>query len=311
MKTFKEGFTGSLKIFKAPDVLQLIATQRKTGVVYFYEGEDEAAVGFEDGNVVAAYIVKKGKFETLESYLIRSGYVTTFDVETAKKIQEETGEPLEEILVKEKIISSEDLEEIITFKIQEVIDEIITWTTGIYKFVPGKEIYKFSKFKITIPVEKLIIEAIRRQDEWGRIKEKIRDSSMIFEKVEDRMLLFEEKLEKDEKKVIGYVNGKRTVDEIVDLTGIGRFRTYFALYKLYDKGIIKPVADTVRVLKKKRKKRREIKKKEVKKIPAVLTYAVFVVLLLFLILGSLGKRNIFLPKFTPFVPSVYVSDKER
>ncbi|MEN3044725.1 MAG: DUF4388 domain-containing protein [Candidatus Hydrothermales bacterium] len=297
MKIFSEGMSGSLKIFSAPDVLQLISQQRKRGVVYFYRGKTEAAVGFEDGKVVAAYIIREGEFESLENYLVRSGLVSEQDYKTAKEIHEDTGEPIEEILVKGGVITYENLVDIISFKIQEVIDEIITWKEGIYKFEPEKEIYKFSKIKISLPLDSLLMEAAWHQDEWPRIKEKIKSSDMVF-KISEKKPYLELELEKDEKKVLKLINGKRTVQDLVNLTGLGKFKTFYALFRLYEMGRIEPVekpaeeSEKVKVVQ--RREKFKIHEKEVFKISFKQFYISLTIIFIFLFfIFRIDKRWIF------------------
>ncbi|MEN3046613.1 MAG: DUF4388 domain-containing protein [Candidatus Hydrothermales bacterium] len=296
MKTFSEGMSGSLKIFSAPDVLQLISQQKKKGVVYFYRGKTEAAIGFEDGKVVAAYIIREGDFETLENFLVRSGIVSEQDFKTAKEIREDTGEPIEEILIRAGVITSDDLIDIITFKIQEVIDEIVTWRDGIYKFEPDKEIYKFSKVKLSLSLDSLLMEAAWHQDEWPRIKEKIKSSDMIF-KISEKPYL-ELELEKDEKKVLKLINGKRTVQEIVNTSGLGKFRTYYALFRLYEMGRIEPVEESIekpetvkQIIKREKSKIEE--KTTFKLTPKQLYVSLAVISLLLFLIFRIDKRWIF------------------
>ncbi len=306
MKAFKEGLSGSLKIFSAPDVLQLISQQKKKGVLYFYRDKIEAALGFEEGMVVAAYIIRDGEFETLENYLVRSGLVSEMDFRAAKEIQQDTGEPVEEILVREGVITSEQLLEIISFKIQEVIDEIITWKEGIYKFEPEKEIYKFSKIKIKLPLDSLLMEAAWRQDEWPRIKEKIKNPDMIFQ-ISKKKPSIDIELEKDEKRVLKLINGKRTVSEIVNISGLGKFKTYFALFRLYEMGRIEPVKrEEIKELKEEEKKVIKVERKKIVSLFPAFAYTIFITIMLslFFIL-KVYKRGIF-PKVTKIVPEVEV-----
>ncbi len=306
MKAFSEGMSGSLKIFSAPDVLQLISHQRKKGVLYFYRGKTEAAVGFEDGKVIAAYIIREGEFESLENFLVKSGLVSEQDYKTAKEIQEDTGEPLEEILVREGVITSENLIEIISFKIQEVIDEVITWKEGIYKFEPDKEIYKFSKIKISLSLDSLLMEAAWHQDEWPRIKEKIKSSDMVF-KISSKKPQIELELEKDEKKILKIVNGKRTVQEIVNLSGLGKFKTFFALYRLYEMGRIEPVEkvpgrdETVEEVFKERKVKREREK--------VLPPLTFRLILIFLFISLFFILKVYRRGIFPYVEKIVPEQK--
>jgi len=86
----------------------------------------------------------------------------------------------------------------------------------------------------------LILEGMRRIDEWPKIKESIADSKLVFSKKKRRSLTIE--MAEQEKTVLALINGTICVEDIVSLSGLGKFRTYHALYNLLEGGVIEKTA---------------------------------------------------------------------
>ncbi|MEO0276384.1 MAG: DUF4388 domain-containing protein [candidate division WOR-3 bacterium] len=217
-------------------LIQSISFDKKTGVLYLTKEKDEAAIGFEEGYVVASYIIRKGEFETLPRYLVLSGRVGEDIIKEAEKESQKRNLGIEEILLEEGVITRDELEKIIIFKIEEVIDEILTWKEGNFYFVPEDRIYKFSKIKVKVDPQYLIMEGIRRQGELLKMKKKIPSENLIpFPKDVPEIDI---ELSKEEIKVLELVDGEKTINEIAERSGIGRFKTFEALYHLLEIGWI-------------------------------------------------------------------------
>lgn len=217
-------------------LIQSICFDKKTGVLYLTKEKDEAAIGFEEGYVVASYIIRKGEFETLPRYLVLSGRIPENLIKELEKESQKRNLGIEEILLEEGIINKEELESIIIFKIEEVIDEILTWKDGWFNFVPGDRIYKFSKIKVKIDPQYLLMEGIRRQEEILKMRKKIPSDDLIpFPKDVPEIDI---ELSKEEIKVFELVDGEKTIYEIAERSGIGRFKTFEAIYHLLETGWI-------------------------------------------------------------------------
>ncbi|MEO0231357.1 MAG: DUF4388 domain-containing protein [candidate division WOR-3 bacterium] len=217
-------------------LIQSIYFDKKTGVLYLTKEKDEAAIGFEEGYVVASYIIRKGEFETLPRYLVLSGRVREDIIKEAEKESQKRNLGVDEILLGDGIITREELEKIIIFKIEEVIDEILTWKEGNFYFVPEDRIYKFSKIKVKIDPQYLLMEAMRRQGELLKMRKRIPSENLIpFPKDIPEIDI---ELSKEEIKVLELVDGEKNINEIAERSGIGRFKTFEALYHLLEMGWI-------------------------------------------------------------------------
>lgn len=229
-------FEGSLVDFKVPDILQIIASGEKTGVLAVASGEKSVTVGFEEGMVTAASYGEAGRQAPLQEFLIKSGRISQRDLERIAARKEDTGLPIEDILVRDRYVDEDELGELIGFKIQEVMDELFTWTEGKFKFDADVKLYRKSSIKVQLNVQTLLLEGMRRIDEWPRIEKALPNPYMILGKKQEPILPIELPLE--QKRLLTLLDYDRTLEELVDLSGLGKFRTYHALYNLIEIGAI-------------------------------------------------------------------------
>lgn len=280
-------------------LLQSIYLDKKTGVLYLTKEKDEAAIGFEKGFVVASYMVRKGEFESLPVYLVLSGKVNE---NLIKKFQEEskrTGIPIEELLLEEGIITRKELENIITFKIHEVIDEILTWKDGWFNFVPEDRIYKFSKFQVKIDPQYLLMEGIRRQSEWPKMLKKIPSDEAIPVRMDFPQI--EVELSPEELKVLDLIDGEKRVKEIAKMSGIGRFKTYEALYHLIETGWIEIKKTEEKLEEKKELEFPQLKIYERKRFLYLISGGILLFFLFFSIYFKIFLKNFKSMNFIPFI----------
>ncbi|MCX7994697.1 MAG: DUF4388 domain-containing protein [candidate division WOR-3 bacterium] len=227
---------GNLKSINFASILQLIAQERLTGVLKIKRKTELVDIGFIEGQITGAFFEKGEKVERLENYLVRSGFIKKNLYDMIKEIHEETKRPIMNIIIDDKYLTMEEVERIIKFKIQEVIDEVFTWQDGEFKFEEGAIIYPKSLIKIRLNTENIVLESARRFDEWPRIVSQIPSPDLVFKKVERPELKL--KLPEDELRVLSLVDGHRSVNDLVDISGLGKFHTYSCLYHLLTTGQI-------------------------------------------------------------------------
>jgi len=106
------------------------------------------------------------------------------------------------------------------------------WTSGYFEFMEGP-VETREKITLAVPTTKVVMEGIRRLDEWNKFSTRIRDASMLLEPVPGRIpgVGREQDASTEERKVLTLVNGVRTVGEISRLSGQGEFEAHAALYE--------------------------------------------------------------------------------
>lgn len=226
---------GSLKDFSVLDILQLIANQQKTGTLTITSKKGKIVVDFKKGMITSAFHVKKGAQLSIDEYLLESGRISEANLAKARKSHLETGLAWDEVLIKDGYVTEAEFKEIVTFKVQEIIDELFMWDEGTYRFELGKELYPYSRVKVSLRTQALIMEGARRVDELPRIRDALPDENVLIVKTGKVV----SGLGPAEKKFLSLLSRPSTVAELARRGRMGGFRTYEVLFKMIKAGIVK------------------------------------------------------------------------
>jgi hypothetical protein len=157
---------GDLRTMGLPDVLQWIAAGRKTGTLHVERRSVHKRIIVREGNIFSSW--SNDPRESLGQFLIRLRLVTEEQLFRALLGQEEDGRLLGSILVSDGVLSEEDLKRALKAKAEETLYDLFLWPFGQFEFREGE----FPEILITFetPVTPVIMEGIRRVDEWQRIR---------------------------------------------------------------------------------------------------------------------------------------------
>jgi len=227
---------GNVKEFGLADVLQFIAGNQKAGVLQLNSKNDKASIAFENGQVTGAVYGRQGRQDQLHNYLLRSKRIDREKLESILKIQNDTGIPLGDLLLKEGLMTQDEINSLVVFKIQEVLDEVFTWSDARYKFNPDERLYQNSRSQVAIQAESLLLETLRRKDEWPAISKALPSDGMVLKKVQDSIIGLEDS--PDISQVFELIDGSKTIGQVIGETYLGRFRTFNAIYNLLISGTI-------------------------------------------------------------------------
>ncbi len=280
---------GDLRSLNLSSVLQLVGQERLNGVLRMKKRGEIADIGFQEGLVTGAFYERGDKAERLETYLVKSGIIGKNVFELVQEIHNETKRPIMNIIIEDHYLSVEEVERIIMFKIQEVFDELFTWEEGEFKFEQSSVIYPKSMIKIRMNTSSLILEAARRFDEWPRIKKVIASGDIVYKKVDRPELKL--KPADDEERLLTLLDGRRSVDELTEISGLGRFRTYSCLYHLLSSGQIE-IAYAKPTIKKAKRERKPISLKFLI-MPIGVAVMIIGLIIEFLIGNYLNRKNMF------------------
>lgn len=225
---------GNLREFGLADVLQFISGNQKAGVLQLNSRSDKASIAFDSGKITGAVYGRLGKQDQLQNYLMRSKKVNPEQLESILAIQHDTSIPLGDLLIKEGLMNQEEIDGLVVFKIQEVLDEVFTWSDARYKFNPEERLYRNSRSRVAIPAESLILEALRRKDEWPAIARALPSDEIIVKKTGIVPLVDEAPPEVIQ--VHEMIDGARSIGRMIEEGYLGRFRTFSAVYQLVQGG---------------------------------------------------------------------------
>ena len=158
---------GDLRTMALPDVLQWIASGHKTGTLHVERRSVLKRIILREGNVYSSW--SNDPRESLGQFLIRLRVVTEEQLFRALLAQEEKGRLLGSLLVGDGVLSEDDLKRALKAKAEETIYDIFLWPAGQFEFRDG-EFPENILITFESMVTPVILEGIRRVDEWQRIR---------------------------------------------------------------------------------------------------------------------------------------------
>jgi len=257
---------GTIKDFGLPDIFQLIGLQRKTGTLTLQSGKEEVTVTFENGMVVMADSSSKRLEDRLGHVLVKQGKLSAARLEEALQTQKATLQRLGHVLVTSNAITAKDLREALQVQVSQIVFKVFRWRDGEYLFAPTDSVdYDRDNFA-PMSADFILMEGIRMVDEWPIIEKKIPSMDLVFRPVVDHALievveadaadgptfgsLSEAKrpsasskirLTRQEENIFRKVDGTRTVQGIIDSTGLPEFETCRTLFDLLNRNLISTV----------------------------------------------------------------------
>ncbi len=237
---------GNLRDFSIADMFRLLASGRKTGVLYLERSDAQGKVCFKKGRVFFAS--SNWHRESLGRRLVKAGVISEKQLRQAlglQKIQkkEKAERRLGQILVDEGYLDGRVLESFIQEQINDTLFDLFRWDDGELRFEP-EESCDDEDIGIAVSVENIIMEASRRLELWDRIKQKIPSLETEFVMASapgDKSM--EIHLKPREWMLLCYLHDGRTVRELVDLTGYNDFEASKILYGMYAAGLIERLGD--------------------------------------------------------------------
>ncbi len=127
-------FVGRLDQFQLADLLQIVASNQKTGKLNLARSDTEGIIVFRDGQIV--YASSSAVRETLGHLLLCAGLISQDKLVEALEIQhsEENEKRLGTILVEAGHVTTADLEGVLRQQLDKVLGEFLSWNQGFFKF---------------------------------------------------------------------------------------------------------------------------------------------------------------------------------
>lgn len=229
---------GSLREASLPDVLQLLALGQKTGCLAVTDRSSFGYIYFDRGSITYASILNRR--DRLGDLLVKNGLLDPQVLADAVEAQgTRSGKRLGEILIERGAISRDQLEQYIRVQIEEAVYFLFTWTQGSFYFEVDQRPEEGAML-VAINPESLLLEGARRVDEWSLIEKKIPSFDVVFALDPAIEQVPGDELSQEQRKVIPLVDGKRSVREVVDESGMVEFEVGKAIFGLVQAGLAHP-----------------------------------------------------------------------
>jgi len=222
---------GNLESFAIADIISMVNFSKKTGILSFVFSESTKSLFFLKGDIVFA--TSSLPRDRLGESLVKAGKITREQLEAILK-EGRGGGVLGKLLVEKGFLSPKELFLGVKRQVEEIIYSLFLLKKGVFFFFEG-EFPLEGLTKISMSAQNLVMEGIRRVDEWSVFLEKIPVGQLVLVK---KKKLPEINLKPVEKGVFEHVDGKSTVEEICRKSGLGEFETYAHLFHLLSAGFV-------------------------------------------------------------------------
>jgi hypothetical protein len=222
---------GNLRTMELPDVLQWIASGRKTGTLYLQRRSVDKRIVFQHGAVYTS--TSNDPREYLGQFLVRGRHITEEQLFKALLRQESGGEPLGAILIGDLTIDEATLRDALREKAEETIYELFLWPEGRFEFKEG-DVPGDIPVHIESEVTSLIMEGVRRLDEWARFRAVFPSPQTTF-----RVRSAPEAVPDDaEREVMELAAAGKSLAEITLATRRSDFEAASLLFALHGRGLL-------------------------------------------------------------------------
>ncbi len=204
---------GDLNLFHPIEILQIIKTNRATGILLVKTSLRFIGIYFFDGDIVFAAVA-----ESVEE-LLQKKNITSFLKEIKSSNREEFARLMRDV--------------------RRAISEFTKAKDGTFTFEEVKTFIDDKVKPTVIPTETVIIEESRKINDINVLNKKISDPELVFEKKENyQNILRKAQLNVVEYKILDLVDGKNTVQRIIELSGLSEETVKRVLFALLCAGII-------------------------------------------------------------------------
>jgi hypothetical protein len=240
---------GNVERFELADIFQLLSSAKKTGTLGVQRGEGIVLVYFQAGEIIYAF--SPNKKIKLGDLLVKERKITSLQLEKVMNIQKElkSKKRLGELLVLESLITKKDLERVVKKQVEEVIYELLGWSKGNFKFYEN-QFPTEEEITIKISTENLILESVRRIDEFSRIKGKLPpfDTVLGLSSTDDDRTK-DIALEASEWNILTLVDGHRDINNVLEESPLEKLETLKRIAGLLMAGLIEPVKKPLEMVK--------------------------------------------------------------
>jgi hypothetical protein len=230
---------GTLDAFSLPDIFQLLSYTKKTGTLHLRRDGDHGVVHLRDGLVTGG----RGDVscQALGRRMVGSGLVSDEDLaEAVELVLDNPSAGLGKTLVGQGSLSEDDATRVATEQAIDAVFELLRWEAGEFAFVVDEADPDDVGAKLA--VEEVVAEGRRRLETWQTLLDKVPsvDAPVSMTAAPDG----DATLSRDEWTLLSFVDGRRTVRDLVTLSGNGEYVVVSALAALAQRGLVQVVERT-------------------------------------------------------------------
>jgi len=233
---------GNLSSFGLAEILQLIAVQQKTGMLTVNNDIQNVVMFFREGQVISTRDRRRKSNDPFRDFVARYGILSASDLSQVAQIAAQSKLDFVDIVSSEGFLDSEDLRMHWQRQIQESMHDVLTWEQCSYKFINNEQVVSGIRSLGEFSVEGLLMESMRRIDEFPQMLEMFPHDSILVAPRGDPAE--NDELTSNERAIVDLLSDIMSLRDIIAKAQMPLFEVYEALKLLRDKKLITTRDDT-------------------------------------------------------------------
>lgn len=158
---------GSISTISLSGIMQLLSSEKKTGIMKAKQNNREFQIFFLEGAIV--YAIESLKESRLGSLLKKDGYITDKQINDCLLIAKEKKQYIGKTFVDQGYITTTILEKYIYRQVEEIITGILLWEEGDFEYIDSRFSLKWLEVVKLNPLQ-LMMDSVKYIDEMATQK---------------------------------------------------------------------------------------------------------------------------------------------
>ena len=260
--------SGDIAIIPFGAALQLLQIENQTGILHVANGRSEVSIALRRGLIDLVQSRGAGQEFRLGRYFVELGVVTPADID--KLLREQAADPpssdsgerrsappasftrreestgmrnvrlLGDLLVGSGKVSQEQLRDALARQSSELIYEVLRWERGRFEFRREPPPPLAESARLGLPVALVVMEGFRRVDEWRLVETGLGSfDAVLLRDPASIESVGPSGLQPVERTVLDFVDGERSVREIIAASHMSSFDVCKVLYQLLEARLVR------------------------------------------------------------------------
>jgi hypothetical protein len=229
---------GSLDAFSLPDVFQLLSFTKKSGGLHLAHDGSDGVVFFAGGQISGASA--DSSRQPLARRLVGSGTLTDEALTDAVQVAlSGEGAGVVRALLDQGAVDPELLRVAAGDQSVDAVFDLLRWQNGDFAFVMDEA--NPDDVGVSMSVEAVLADAEARRASWDSVSQVVPSPQAVL--AMPVVLPADPQVSREEWSLLALVDGRRTVTELVDLTGSGQYAVVSTLAALVTRGLLEVRAE--------------------------------------------------------------------
>ncbi|MCA8921463.1 MAG: DUF4388 domain-containing protein [Planctomycetes bacterium] len=236
-----KSFKGNLEVLDLSNIFQSLAMNRHSGTLIVTDGKREKKIFFAEGEIT---LLSSSRRQRLGELLVGEDKISSDELDLALKLQRQSHKRLGEILVEEQFCSNEDIERLVRHQIEEEIYDLFLWRKAEFEFLADQMPEDMARespnlTRLAFNTNSLIMEAMRRLDEWSLIRHLVPSTKEVFLLVDPDKLHGLDVPDRILRDAVHVIDGRKTLEALAERFIISEFELCKFLAEMIQAGALR------------------------------------------------------------------------